>query len=281
MSSKRKHAALIGSRTDAFWCDPDELVIVGLDTDDGPEHPLYDPKTKRPLNEAKVLNVMRLGVRKAVLVRKDGDKAVLIDGRTRVRWAREANKRLKAEGREPLRVRAFAERCSDEEAHDLMVSLNEVREEESPIERAKKLQRLLSRGRSEEEAAVIYGLALPTAKRLLSLLDLSDKVQAKVAAGELGIAEGAKLARLPRVEQEKAASTRTEARAKGEKPAALPGERSKRPGKREVLLVAEKARKVVGEVAYELLRWSAGEELEPKVLASLGVDLARAQTAEV
>jgi ParB family transcriptional regulator, chromosome partitioning protein len=262
VTKTRSHAALIGSRTDAFWCDPDELIIVGLDTQDGPEHPLYEPKIKRDLQEAAILNVMRLGVRKAVLVRKDGDRALLIDGRTRVRWAREANKRLKAEGRDLLKVRAFAERCSDEEAHDLMVSLNEVRVDETPIERANKLNRLIGRGRSEEEAAILYGVSLQTVKGLLAQLDLVESVQARVAAGELGIAEGKRLAALPRAEQEKVAAERVAAKAKKETPKPLPGEKTKPPKRKLVLSLMEKLSLEIGQFGCDFIRWSMGEQVE-------------------
>lgn len=254
----RKHAALAGTRVDGFLMDPNELVIVGLDTEDGPEHPLYDPKIKRALNEPRVLNVMRYGVKKNVVVRKNGDRAEVVDGRTRTRWAREASKRLRERGEEPIRVPVSVVRCDDEEAHDLMVCLNEVREDEDPIERAKKLERLKSRGRSDAEVAVVFGIAEKTVKSSLSLLDLNADVQRRVASGELGLGETARLAKIPREKQTKAAEDRVAARDRGERPSPLPGERPRRPKKREVLGLAD----YLGGITRDALRWSLGESYE-------------------
>jgi hypothetical protein len=39
--------ALDGTRINAFGMEPKDLVIVGFDTDDGPEHPLWDERVKQ------------------------------------------------------------------------------------------------------------------------------------------------------------------------------------------------------------------------------------------
>jgi ParB/RepB/Spo0J family partition protein len=258
----RKKQALSGARFDGFLMNPDELVIVGLDTDDGPEHPLFDPKIRKPLVEARVLNVMRYGVKETIVVRKNGDKVEVVDGRTRVRWARQANARFQKSGEEQIRVPARVVKCDDEEAHDLMICLNEVREDENPIERAKKLQRLKERGRTEKELGVIFGIGPKTVEKQLALLDLNSDVQAKVAAGELGIGEGVRLAQLPREAQTKAAVERVTAREKGEKPAPLPGEKTPRPSKKDVLKLADH----LGGVTGAALRWALAEAYDKGLL---------------
>ena len=69
--------ALEGQRLNAFGMDPDKLTIIGLDTDDGPEHPLYDERVRLPLDESFVKNVKVYGVIEDVIVCKDADGRVL------------------------------------------------------------------------------------------------------------------------------------------------------------------------------------------------------------
>lgn len=61
-----------GKRMQAFLVGADEVVVVGLDTDDGAEHPLYDERVKDPVDEATVQSVMALGVLQPITVRKSG-----------------------------------------------------------------------------------------------------------------------------------------------------------------------------------------------------------------
>jgi ParB family chromosome partitioning protein len=98
----RLHQAIAGRRLNAFAVDPDNLIIIGLDTDDGPEHPLYDERVKLPLDESTVLNIMAIGVKEPVLVRKTDGNPEVVDGRRRTMHAREANRRLRELGEKTL-----------------------------------------------------------------------------------------------------------------------------------------------------------------------------------
>jgi ParB-like chromosome segregation protein Spo0J len=70
--------------------------------------------------------------------------------------------------------------------------------------RAEKLQKYLSMGRSEEQAAVVFGIPKSAVKQLLSLLDLARPVQQAVQAGKLSPTAAAQLVGLTREEQVKA-----------------------------------------------------------------------------
>src|ERR1044071_4250279 len=71
-----------------YYADPDDLVIIGLDTDDGPEHPLYDPRIKGDISEPEIRNVEYFGIITPVQVRRYDNRLEVVNGRGRVRKAR-------------------------------------------------------------------------------------------------------------------------------------------------------------------------------------------------
>lgn len=94
--------------------DPNELVLMGLDVECSPDHPLYDPDRLGKYDELRVLNFMSGGVNDAVKVCKTTFEAgtkvhgkkletaseflVVSEGRRRTINAREADRRLKETG---------------------------------------------------------------------------------------------------------------------------------------------------------------------------------------
>jgi ParB family chromosome partitioning protein len=193
--------ALDGTRLNAFAVDPKDLIIIGLDTNDGPEHPLYDDRVKLPLDESMVLSIMVRGVLETVLVRKDGDAVQVVAGRQRVRCAREANARLKKEGGAQIRIPVMVRKGTDSEHMGVAITENEIRRDDTPSIRALKLQRYLALGRSEAEAAVAFGVSLQTIKNWGRLGDLDAKVLKAVDAGKIPASAAWNLSELPREEQ--------------------------------------------------------------------------------
>lgn len=197
--------ALEGQRLNAFGMDPNVLVIIGYDTKDGPEHALWDERMCPPrLAEEDIRNIKLLGVQEPVLVRKDGERVVVIDGRHRVLWCRAANARLREEGasKDQLHlVPCIVKRGDDAKVMGLMAALNEVAVRDSPIVRARKAQRLLDRNQSEDHVATIFGISVVELRRLLKLLDLDDQVQGLVATRQIASSTALTLLDLPREEQ--------------------------------------------------------------------------------
>ena len=66
---------------------PEQLILI---TD--PNHPDYDPRVTRPINEERVQSILKFGVMVPVKVRKVVDGWVVVDGRGRVKDAVEANR---------------------------------------------------------------------------------------------------------------------------------------------------------------------------------------------
>lgn len=189
-------------RKDLLQFDPEDLAII---TDKS--HPLYDPRAELPVSEAMVLNVKALGVLQPVIVRRNGERdgvAIMevVAGRQRVKAAREANKRLRAEGGSPMLVGAIVKRADDASLFATIVAENEARQDDSPMGRARKLARYLAFGVSEAEAAIVFRVSESTIRGWLALLDCDKSVQDAVERGQLPATTAAQeFAKMPREEQ--------------------------------------------------------------------------------
>lgn len=68
---------------------PYDVIIIGLDTKDGEDHPLYDDRIHIPLDQDRVMGYATYGIIEPITVKTSSDrKPVVIDGRQRVRYAR-------------------------------------------------------------------------------------------------------------------------------------------------------------------------------------------------
>lgn len=191
------------SRGTVFKMDPADPIIIGLDTRDGPEHPLYDDRIHLPLDEGLVLNIMARGVLVPVLGRKNGKRVEIVDGRQRIRCAREANKRLKKEGCKTVKIEVSLKRPrSEQDALGMLITTNENRINDDYVARAHKAQRLLDYGATEEEVANEFGCNPQTIKNLLKILELSPKVQKAIKAGQIGYIAATSLTDLTQKDQD-------------------------------------------------------------------------------
>ncbi len=174
--------------------DPDDLTIV-----EDPAHLLYDDRVHLALQEPLVLNIMTHGVLDPVQVVRDGDDLLVCDGRQRVKNAREANRRLKAQGSLPVRVPYLCKRGTNEKILGVMAS-SFLRTEDSAVSRAKKMLKHVEIGRTTDEIAVDFGCSAKTVKTTLALLDCTPTVLKAVDAG-LPVEAARTLAKLPRAQQ--------------------------------------------------------------------------------
>ena len=186
-------------KKDAYMFDPDDLVLV---TDE--KSPLYDERVHLPVDERLVLNMLHApdgvpqGVLEPIKVARNTEtgKVEVVLGRQRVKAAREANKRLKKQGAEPFRVPALIQRVNAHQSMGMIISENEIRQDDTPLGRAKKMQRYLELGRDESEVAVLFGISKASVKNALALLDAPAAVRNAVEAGKISTSDGYKLAKL-------------------------------------------------------------------------------------
>jgi ParB family chromosome partitioning protein len=189
-------------RLNAFAVNPDTLVIVGLDTDDGPEHPLWDERIHLPLDEGFVLNVARNGVLENVIVRKNGPLVEVVAGRQRVRASREVNRRNAGEDVPLVLVPVTVKRPrGDSDAAGVMISENENRQDSDPLTRASQAARQMNFGATEHDVAITFGISKQAVKNLLSLLELSDKVKKAVQKRQISATAATELRDLTHAEQ--------------------------------------------------------------------------------
>jgi hypothetical protein len=217
-----------GTRGGSLWTfDPQELTIVGHDTDEQ-EHELchHESNAFDAEHYAEYIAYMRLnGIDKPIIFRRDGERKLVVEGRTTVRVARVVaplwEQDRKAEGLRgddcKLRVPGYVRRGTADELFCVSRATNRRRPgSDDPMDDARALARLLNNGIPEAQAAVRLGLPVARARQLLALLQLHPKVQRKVGAG-MSLDAAAKLAKLP-AERQLAAFAEIEK--SGEKPTA-------------------------------------------------------------
>lgn len=185
-------------KSNVLFFDPEALHLV-TDT----AHPLYDERVHLPLKEPMVLNIMALGVIQPIVITKDPEtgQVLVAAGRQRVKHAREANKRLKDRGEEPIQVPAVVRKTDSDGLAGVMVAENELREQDTQLGRAAKMARLMQRGRGEDAVALIFGCSIQTVRQTLALLDATADVRKAVEAGKITVTAAHKLAKLKPEEQ--------------------------------------------------------------------------------
>lgn len=217
-----KRADLGAKRADMFFFDPDKLRLI---TDK--EHPLYDDRVKLPLEEAFVRNIMMNGVKVPITVRlngrDDGGQPIVevVAGRRRVLHTREANRRLEKEGKARIHIPGVREIGDDSDHFGTFILENEFRKNNNPLERAEKIRRYLSMGRTKEEAAIQFGLDVTSVNSAIAVFECSAKTKAAVRDEQITYSSAVQLSKLPREKQDEAVAQMIQAGAtKGAKASA-------------------------------------------------------------
>ena len=181
--------------------DPATVVIIGLDTDDGPSHALFDGESNdAPLIEADVLFTYEHGVLQPVSCKRDGKRLLVVYGRGRTRQLREANKRRIADGLVPWLLPVQIVQGDALKMLALKHGENSHRREQNPMARARAAYELAQQ-MPEEKAAVVMGLGLAQFRNVIKLLDLAPAVAKAVTKGELSATAAAEMTGLSEAEQ--------------------------------------------------------------------------------
>lgn len=209
MTATNKHGRSFDFARGNLWSiDPDDLCIIGgkrlpadergsIDTDDGPDHDLYDERVAEPLTEEFVNNVDAHGVDTPVLIVKLGDVATVIAGRKRIRAARVVNARRKKRGEPPIKVDAKLKRASGSGLLAAMITENEARTNDGILTKIEKLKRLMNRGVAIDDAAIHFNVSASTVKGWLAFEDnATAETKAAARAGRLSASAAAELAKV-------------------------------------------------------------------------------------
>ena len=180
---------------------PEDLVIVGLDTGDGEDHPLYDERINLPENEVLQANIRTYGILQPVLVREEAGVLLVVDGRQRVRAARAIAAEAKASGTHAPRVPCVRKKGEDSTMMGIMITTNEMRQEDKMFAKARKAARLLATLGEVNEVALAFGVSPTAVRNWLSLLEADESVKSAVQSGVISATAGVKLSKLPRPEQ--------------------------------------------------------------------------------
>jgi ParB/RepB/Spo0J family partition protein len=180
-----------------FKLRPDQCTIVGLDTDDGAEHPLWDKRIRLPIDPGMVASIKARGVVQPIRVAVEDGVYYVVAGRQRVRHARIAVE----QGTEVL-IPAIAEKMGDVERHAEIATMeNAIRRDDSVLEKASEAQRALDREVPIAQVAVRFGVTVATIQNWTSLLGLAAPVKKAIEAGVVAPTAAAKWASLPKADQ--------------------------------------------------------------------------------
>ncbi len=189
-----------GART-LLDMDPELFTLV---TD--PQHFLYDRRVHQAPNEKTIRNYRAEGVKEPILFYRDVENGrfLVVDGRGRVINARELNRRLIDEGREPITIPAIALTVPKDGAQKFvgtMISMNEHRQEDSPMNRAEKMANAREVGYSVDVIGILFGVDPATVVASMKLLDCCMAVRDAVEDGTITQAIAMTLSKLTPDEQ--------------------------------------------------------------------------------
>lgn len=215
--SKSKKQAFDFARNSMWSVDPDDLCIVGgkclpkdeqgpNDTEEDEENSLYDVRLHEPLTPEFINNIYAVGVDTPIIIAKLDDFATVVVGRSRVRAARVANKRRKANGEPLIKVDCKMKRDTDVGLMGTMISENEARRDDDMMTKIGKLKRFMNKGVSPEDAAIRFNVTLATIKNWLAFDDNALAVTKKaVEQGKISPSAATTLARIKEPEKQKEA----------------------------------------------------------------------------
>lgn len=189
--------------------NPNNVLIVGRDTQDREEHPLYDPRGLRDPDPARVASIKQYGVLVPVRLRRMSDPETdleclyAVDGRGRVLAARAAG--LKA-------IPAVIENGGVTWRDFALSRVLNQHEQDDTLTRAAAARRLMAgmllehpkakRASLMTAAAKAFGVTPESIRQWLVLLEqTAPEVQAAVQTGQISPTAGVVLAQLPAEDQ--------------------------------------------------------------------------------
>ena len=190
---------------------PHDLVIIGLDTDHRGEHPLFDERVFIPIDTNLVKNITVYGIQQPVLARQEAGKYYVVDGRQRVRAAREAVKAQGSAGEFQVKVPVRVLKADDRRVSGIMISANEHRQGDEVLSKAFKAVRLMDLVGDINTVSIAFGRSEAQIRNWFTLAEADSSLHSAIRLGTVGASAAIEIARLPREEQVKAVEKLVEA----------------------------------------------------------------------
>jgi ParB-like chromosome segregation protein Spo0J len=218
-----------------------ELVIAGIDTDDGPEHPCFDGESNAIPDDSPAIQGMKsimltdIGFFGAVTATTINGKRYVVAGRKRTRAARLANAERTKLGLPPMKIEVDHKKFVGDRRASALLELaaaeNALRHNaRSPLADVRDVVRMANAGSTVEQMALAKGVTANAVRRWQKIADLAPAVITAIEAGQIsadaalvlhGLHDDEQTAKLARL----LAATGGEAPSVGEAPsAAVPAE---------------------------------------------------------
>lgn len=200
---KTKHTADFPRGT-LYHADPDDLVIIGLDDIDD-ESTLNDERLDLPLDPDLLDDIMQYGIQENTVGRKNRatGKIEMVDGRQRVRCAREANRRFNEMGERPITVPVVLVEGDDDLMFELQIVLNR-RVESTPLMQARTAQRYLMRVKSKKLVCQLFRISEATLENWFTLIQMAPEVHEAIDSKQISSHQALQFAKLTRPRQKEA-----------------------------------------------------------------------------
>jgi hypothetical protein len=179
-----------------------------LDTEPGPDVPVRDARRlAQALSESFLANIARDNVRTPIVIGNIDGVATVVEGKSRVRAARRANRQRALLGVPPMRVRCVMQRnVSRLAVMATVISGNNARRDDDLADRIEKLRAYLEGGASELDAATTFNVKQATIRDWLAYDDhATDEVKRAVADNLVGASTAMELAKVKDPDVQRAA----------------------------------------------------------------------------
>jgi ParB-like chromosome segregation protein Spo0J len=141
------------------------------------------------------------GVLEPVIIHQNGDDIEVVAGRGRVKAAIEANIRLTNEGKLPIMMPIIPRKGDDSNLYGILISENEVRREDSAINKGEKMRKLRNMGHTVRQISVLFGTSRQNVENMLAIDDMAPEVKAAIEAEKITATAALELRNLSRDEQ--------------------------------------------------------------------------------
>jgi len=164
-------------------------------------HPLYDRRAAEPLDEEIKNSIEMYGLREPPKVRRkpgSTDELEVVDGRTRVRAAREINRTLSLAGKPHKKITVqVIIAASDATAAFYKHLYNEERNQRDALGKCEGMVELVGYGYSQSEVASMFHVSDKTVQRAKKIVGSSDELKEALKEGKVTLVEALEIARRP------------------------------------------------------------------------------------